>query len=115
MSTKQAIIFGGAGFIGSHLVQKLVAGGKYAKVVSADIGSPRFKVEGVEHLTVDVRREIPTNLFDPIPADIFNLAAVHVTPGHADWEYFDTNVMGAVRVCRFADAIGCHSIVFTSS
>lgn len=115
MSTKQAIIFGGAGFIGSHLAQKLVEGGKYAKVVSADIGTPRFKVEGVEYITVDVRREIPTNLFDSIPADIFNLAAVHVTPGHPDWEYFDTNIMGAIQVCRFANAIGSNSIVFTSS
>jgi nucleoside-diphosphate-sugar epimerase len=115
MVTKQAIVFGGAGFIGSHLVKGLVEGQQYSKVICVDVSSPRFEVDGVDYVTADVRHEIPTDLFDPVPSDIFNLAAVHVTPGHADWEYFNTNVMGAVQVCRFANAIGCNSIVFTSS
>jgi nucleoside-diphosphate-sugar epimerase len=115
MAKKQVIVFGGAGFIGSHLVKRLVEGQQYSKVTCVDINSPRFKVDGVDYVTADVRREIPKDLFDPVPSDIFNLAAVHVTPGHADWEYFNTNVMGAVQVCRFANAIGSNSIVFTSS
>src|SRR4030088_3435076 len=115
MVTKQAIVFGGAGFIGSHLVKGLVEGQQYSKVICVDVRSPRFEVDGVDYVTADVRHEIPTDLFDPVPSDIFNLAAVHVTPGHADWEYFNTNVMGAVQVCRFANAIGCNSLVFTSS
>jgi GlcNAc-P-P-Und epimerase len=115
MATKQAIVFGGSGFIGSHLVKQLVEGQQYSKVVCVDINSPRFRVDGVEYVTADVRHEIPRDRFDPIASDIFNLAAVHVTPGHADWEYFNTNVLGAVQVCRFASAIGCNSIVFTSS
>jgi GlcNAc-P-P-Und epimerase len=115
MATKQAIVFGGAGFIGSHLIKKLVESGQYSKVICADVSSPRFEVEGVDYVTADVRREIPIGLADPTPSEIFNLAAIHVTPGHPDWEYFDTNVMGAVQVCRFASAIGCNSIIFTSS
>lgn len=115
MTTKQAIVFGGSGFIGSHLTKTLVERRQYSKVVSVDINSPRFRVDGVNYVTADVRREIPTDLFGPLPSDIFNLAAIHVTPGHADWEYFNTNVMGAVQICRFANAIGCNSIVFTSS
>jgi nucleoside-diphosphate-sugar epimerase len=115
MTTKQAIVFGGSGFIGSHLTKTLVERRQYSKVVSVDINSPRFRVDGVNYVKADVRREIPTDLFDPLPSDIFNLAAIHVTPGHADWEYFNTNVMGAVQICRFANAIGCNSIVFTSS
>ena len=115
MAQKQAIVFGGSGFIGSHLTKELVQCQKYLKVISVDINSPRFKVDGVDYVTADVRREIPTELFDPVPSDIFNLAAVHVTPGHEDWEYFNTNVLGAVHVCRFASAIGSNSIIFTSS
>jgi nucleoside-diphosphate-sugar epimerase len=115
MATKQAIVFGGAGFIGSHLIKKLVEGQQYTKITCVDVNSPRFKVDGADYVTHDVRREIPTDLFDSVSSDIFNLAAVHVTPGHADWEYFNTNVMGAVQVCRLANAVGCNSIVFTSS
>src|ERR1700682_599582 len=115
MAQKQAIVFGGSGFIGSHLTKELVQCQKYLKVISVDINSLRFKVDGVDYVTADVRREIPTELFDPVPSDIFNLAAVHVTPGHEDWEYFNTNVLGAVHVCRFASAIGSNSIIFTSS
>ena len=68
-----------------------------------------------DYVTADVRRKIPESLANSIPSDLFNLAAVHVTPGHPDWEYFDTNIRGAVQVCRFASATGCNSIVFTSS
>jgi nucleoside-diphosphate-sugar epimerase len=47
--------------------------------------------------------------------EIFNLAAVHTTPGHEEWEYFWTNINGAIEVCRFADAINANQMTFTSS
>ena len=50
-----------------------------------------------------------------MPADVFNLAAIHVTPGHPDGDYYYTNVLGAVNVCRFANDARCTNIVFTSS
>jgi len=115
MNVRQAIVFGGAGFIGSHLVKSLVQSKAYERVVSVDIVSPRFSVDGVEYTTHDVRTHIPPELSHGQPTDIFNLAAVHVTPGHPDWQYFDTNVRGAIEVCRFANATGSRNIVFTSS
>lgn len=111
----QAIVFGGAGFIGTHLTTYLVSSQKYERVVSIDIGQPRAHVAGVEYLHHDVRETIDPNISNGSPADIFNLAAVHVTPGHPDGDYYYTNVLGAVNVCRFADEIGCKDIVFTSS
>lgn len=111
----QAIIFGGAGFIGTHLATSLVGSRKYKRVVSVDIGPPRANVTGVEYLHHDVREAIDSGISNGSPADIFNLAAVHVTPGHPDGDYYYTNVLGAVNVCRFANAIGCHNLVFTSS
>jgi nucleoside-diphosphate-sugar epimerase len=111
----QAIIFGGAGFIGTHLATCLVASQKYKRVVSVDIGQPRANVAGVEYLRHDVRETIDSGISDGSPTDIFNLAAIHVTPGHPDGDYYYTNVLGAVNVCRFANAIGCSNIVFTSS
>lgn len=111
----QVIIFGGAGFVGTHLAADLVASRKYARVVSVDIGPPRANVAGVEYLFHDVREWIDPNIANGSAADIFNLAAVHVTPGHPDGDYYYTNVLGAVNVCRFANETGSKNLVFTSS
>jgi nucleoside-diphosphate-sugar epimerase len=108
-------VFGGAGFIGTHLVARLMASGKYDRVVAVDINKPREAIQGVEYLAHDVREPVPTNLSNGASAEIFNLAAIHVTPGHPDGDYYHTNVLGAVNVCQFANATGCKNIVFTSS
>jgi len=93
----------------------LVGSGKYQRVVSVDIGEPRARIDGVEYLHHDVRNPINPKLGGGSPADIFNLAAIHITPGHAEGEYYYTNVLGAVNVCRFAKETGSENILFTSS
>jgi nucleoside-diphosphate-sugar epimerase len=111
---KSAIVFGGAGFIGSHLLLQLAASGEYTQLVSADIGVPRFQVEGIEYRHVDIRQPLSDDLC-PGVTEIFNFAAVHTTPGHEDWEYYWTNVLGATHVCDYARRQGVAQIVFTSS
>jgi nucleoside-diphosphate-sugar epimerase len=111
----QAIVFGGAGFIGTHLLNVLVGSRKYARVVSVDIDEPRAHIDGVEYLHHDVRDPIDPKLGGGSSADIFNLAAIHVTPGHPEGDYYYTNVLGAVNVCRFAKETGSRDILFTSS
>ena len=111
----QAIVFGGAGFIGTHLVARLIGSQKYNRVVSVDIGEPRSRISGVEYLRADVRDRLDPALANGLPADIFNLAAIHVTPGHPDGDYYYTNVLGAVNVCGFANKTGSQNIIFTSS
>jgi hypothetical protein len=51
---------------------------------------------------------------DPVGA-IYNFAAVHTTPGHANHEYYETNIQGATEVTAYARRAGVDSIVFTSS
>jgi nucleoside-diphosphate-sugar epimerase len=113
--TSKAIVFGGAGFIGSHLLARLAKDSNYARLFSVDIAKPRFEVAGVTYVTHDLREPIPADLCGEGPADVFNLAAVHTTPGHEDWEYYWTNLLGATHVCRFATATGAENVVFTSS
>jgi nucleoside-diphosphate-sugar epimerase len=106
----RAVIFGGSGFIGSHLANRLSAGG--AEVTIADIIEPSGGKAAFE--LCDVRA--PIKLDSSEPFDIaFNLAAVHRTPGHADHEYYDTNVAGALNVTEWADSAQVSNIVFTSS
>lgn len=111
---KVAIVFGGAGFIGTHLLRALSHQGTFSRLISADRSPPRVQVDGVEYLQADVREPIMLDS-DLTGADVYNLAAVHTTPGHEDWEYFWINVSGAIEVCRFATRIGAASITFTSS
>lgn len=119
-------IFGGSGFIGTHLIHLLkdecVKSGD--KVYDLDIVMPGEegvvpgvveKNEGVEYIRLDVRKPIVFD-FKPTADDvIFNLAAVHRTPGHPDHEYFETNIRGAENVTAFAEKYGINKILFTSS
>ncbi|WP_298885710.1 NAD(P)-dependent oxidoreductase [uncultured Bradyrhizobium sp.] len=110
-----AVIFGGHGFIGCHLARELATSGKYSRVVSADIASsPRFRTAGVDYVYCDVTKCIPTDLA-PDVSEIYNLAAVHVTPGHQDWEYYWTNVSGAICVTDYARRANARTLFFTSS
>ncbi|MBR6089033.1 MAG: NAD(P)-dependent oxidoreductase [Anaerolineaceae bacterium] len=119
------IIFGGSGFIGTHLIHLLrECKTESDKIYDLDIVMPGEegvvpgiveKNDDVEYIRLDVRKPIS---FDhtPTPDDIiFNLAAVHRTPGHPDHEYFETNIRGAENVTAFAEAAGIRKILFTSS
>ncbi len=108
-----AVVFGGAGFIGSYLVRDLVARG-YRPVISADRLMPPSPVSGAAYLTLDVREPIAMRLDEEID-EVYNLAAVHHTPGHPDHEYFETNVAGAENVTAFCTANNITNLVFTSS
>jgi GlcNAc-P-P-Und epimerase len=109
---RQAVVFGGAGFIGSHLVANLTAAG--ASVLVADLREPERFPAGAKFVACDVRRPID---FAPDASDplVFNLAAVHRTPGHPDHEYFETNVAGARNVTEFCRRHRVASLFFTSS
>jgi nucleoside-diphosphate-sugar epimerase len=109
-----AVIFGGAGFIGTHLTKGLIASGEYDQIIVCDRHPPMRNIEGVDYRICDVT--LPIDL-ERIPAqcEIYNLAAVHTTPGHEDWEYYWTNVWGAIHVCDFAKRSDARLIYFSSS
>jgi GlcNAc-P-P-Und epimerase len=115
MANRQAIVFGGAGFIGSHFLKRLAETHRYDRLFCVDISKPRFASESVDYLNRDIRQPIPPDLCGDGPFDIFNFAAVHTTPGHEDWEYYWTNVNGAANVCRFASDVDADYMLFTST
>ena len=110
------IIFGGCGFIGSHVVDLLREKYPDAKIYIADLLADTAQSDGViSYQRVDVRS--PIELQGDFGANtlVFNFAAIHRTPGHPDYAYFETNIRGAENVCDFARKHGIENIVFTSS
>lgn len=108
------VIFGGSGFIGSHLVRELRQRGA-TDITIADIVEPSGDMfAGTRFVRCDVRQPIPVDII-PAPAIVINLAAVHRTPGHPDHEYFDTNVNGARNITHFCEATASNTLWFTSS
>lgn len=120
------IIFGGSGFIGTHLI-KLIKKNCYKsgdKIIDVDIVMPGEegvvpgkveRIENVEYIRADVRSRIEFEFESTKNDIIFNLAAVHRTPGHKDNEYFETNILGAQNVVDFAEKNNINKILFTSS
>ncbi|WP_312947822.1 NAD(P)-dependent oxidoreductase [Agrobacterium sp.] len=106
------IVFGGSGFIGSHLIRRLVKQGD--RVISVDRNPPRERLAGVDYRSADVRDLSSLEAGTDIKR-IYNLAAVHTTPGHPTHEYYETNILGATEVTAFARRFGINEITFTSS
>jgi len=127
MKLDKVVIFGGSGFIGSHLARLLLDDGYCSQIILADIVEPDLKRFGyfltdfiengkVVYIPCDVRE---SSTFKEQPSSgvqlIINLAAVHREPGHQPHEYFETNIPGAENVCAWAEEVGCERVVFTSS
>lgn len=110
-------IFGASGFIGTHLSRILKAERPGVEVYNLDIAEPA-EASLATYVPCDVRETItlPSSVPAPEPDDVVvNLAAVHRTPGHPDYAYFETNIRGAENVCAFAERYGVRRMVFTSS
>lgn len=121
-----AVIFGGTGFIGTHLAQHWLREDLAEKLVLFDLNPPRDEAYTAElqlalrsgrarFIEGDIRKSIDFRQLPEKVELIANLAAVHREPGHEPKEYFDTNIQGAENVCAWAEAIDCNRIVFTSS
>ena len=110
------VIFGGCGFIGSHVVDLLREKYPDAKIYIADLLADAAQSDGViSYQRVDVRSPIELQGDFGASTLVFNFAAIHRTPGHPDYAYFETNIRGAENVCDFARKHGIENIVFTSS
>jgi len=122
---KCAVIFGGTGFIGSFFSRFLIEERSYEKVYLFDqepISDKPFVyrkemlsgMNKVHEVVGDVRS--PIEWFPEESVDLVaNFAAVHREPGHEEYEYYETNLLGAKNVCRWAERMGCNKLIFTSS
>jgi UDP-glucose 4-epimerase len=117
--TRTAIVTGGAGFVGSHLVDRLLADGTRVVVVdNLSTGRRERVAEEAELEVLDiVDFEALTSLGESVKPDaIFHLAAqAVVTVSVRDpWFDCDVNVKGTLNVLQVAREHDC-PVVFTST
>jgi len=114
----RAIVTGGAGFIGSHLVDALLAAGGEVHVVDdLSTGSRENLPAAAELHELDIRDEALEQLVGSLqPEVVFHLAAQADVGTSVERPTFDAdvNVVGTIRVLEAARAAGAR-VVFASS
>src|SRR6478752_5842863 len=114
----RALVTGGAGFIGSHLVDALVARGEEVHVLdNLATGSRANLASPAELHDLDIRDDALEQAVEHVrPEVVFHLAAQADVGTSVERPLFDAdvNVLGTVRVLEAARAIKAR-VVFTSS
>jgi nucleoside-diphosphate-sugar epimerase len=123
MAAPLALVTGAAGFVGSHLTERLVAEGWRVRAVDCltdyyDVGQKRANADAlpVEVLDDDLRTCDVAALLDGVSA-VFHQAG---QPGvRASWDAFDTyvghNVLATQRLLAASAGAGLERFVFASS
>jgi UDP-glucose 4-epimerase len=118
-----AVVTGGAGFIGSHMVDVLIENGYSVRVVDNLVGGHRSNLqhlEGHPDLSahwLDIRELEPDSPVFAGARYVFHLAGIgDIVPSiERPIEYMDVNVQGTVRVLECARAAGVAKLVYASS
>ena len=114
----RAIVTGGAGFIGSHVADALLARGDEVVVVD-DLSSGKHEnvTGGARLVELDIRDEALDGLFDEVRPNVcFHLAAQAAVPVSVERPLFDAevNVLGTIRVLEGCRRHGAQA-VFSST
>ena len=113
----RAIVTGGAGFIGSHVVDALIARGDEVAVLDSLVHGSRENLAAAAQLHVRDIREPLDDLFDELrPELVFHLAAQADVRVSVDDPAEDAavNVLGTVRILEAARRHGAQ-VVFSST
>lgn len=120
VKSARCLVTGGAGFIGSHIVQRLVADGHAVRVVdNLSTGSREnlASISGVEFLHDDIRDPAACARAVRDVEIVFHVAALPSVPRSiADpWASHDHNVNGTMRLLEAARGAGVRRVVYSSS
>jgi UDP-glucose 4-epimerase len=120
---KIAVVTGGAGFIGSHMVDLLVARGYAVHVIDSLVGGREANIAqhkgnpDVVFAAADIRSYEPGNpLFDGVDY-VFHFAGIgDIVPSiERPMEYMSVNVQGTVHMLECARAAGVKKFVYAAS
>lgn len=116
----KVLVTGGAGYIGSHTVQKLIEGG-HSPVVYDNL-STGFRVavpESVPLIIGDVRDTalLAKTMREHQIEGVIHFAAKLVAPESVEkpLEYYENNVLGTIRLLEACKAVGVNKFIFSST
>ena len=110
------VITGGAGYIGSRLVDFLSRRDDTEKIVVCDVAPPRGYVPKTEYERVDVRdRDGVRGALERARADALVHLAFILNPSHDEALMYDVDVNGTHNVLEAAAAAGTSQVLVTSS
>jgi UDP-glucose 4-epimerase len=119
MTRRRILVTGGAGFIGSHLVDGLLAAGHAVGVIDNESTGDRRNVDSAaDFVTGDVRVDDDLRrAFDPVPDAVFHVAGqASIKLAYADpLEDLGVNVGGTIKVLELCTALGVPRLVFAGS
>ena len=120
---KTAIVTGGAGFIGSHMVDVLVANGYSVRVIDNLLGGREANLAhhigkaDVNFYNADIRSFLPGDKrFEGVDYVIHFAGIGDIVPSiERPMEYMSTNVQGTVHMLECARAAGVKKVVYAAS
>lgn len=118
-----AVVTGGAGFIGSHMVDRLLKEGFETRVIDNLVGGRLDNLahhKGNAKLKVEVKDILDLKPGDPLFAGaqyVFHFAGIgDIVPSiERPHDYMRTNVQGTVHVLEAARAVGVDKLVYAAS
>ncbi|MBK1703161.1 NAD-dependent epimerase/dehydratase family protein [Halochromatium glycolicum] len=113
-NARACIVTGGSGFIGTHLLRRLLLDESWQAIHVLDLNPPQVTDSRIFYHAVDLRRPLGLELDVP-GGTCFHLAAICKEPGFPWHEYFSSNHVGTLHTCRFAERCGIDNMVYTST
>jgi UDP-glucose 4-epimerase len=115
------LVFGGAGFIGSHTVQKLKKSNNIEIICVDNLSSGNIIASKFSDrfIKADIRDyDAIRSIFSIYqPESVFHFAGLLSVPDSCDrpYDYFDTNVVGTVNLLKLCAEFGVNKFIFSST